>query len=158
MVTMLRILLLFLLSISIGGCTLRPGATVMQSLPEPVEIQVVSSIGQMRLNPEDERFATAVAELPAVLNSIHTQARTFFSPERFAEEIEPISYIHLRYAEDVEFVGQGVRWQASELAIAAPNNEMMLLARASDTEDWSVYLPDDSTALQNFVALLIQQQ
>jgi hypothetical protein len=155
--TFSRILTLVLSGLMIVGCVRLPVEPGSPRLPEPVEIHLVIPENRQVLAPGDEEFARLVVDLPAVLNSITTQARTFFSPERFAEEVEPIQHIYLRFAEDVEFAGQGIGWRASELVIAEPGGEIMLLARASDANDWSVYLPDDPTALQDFMTELAQQ-
>jgi hypothetical protein len=154
-ITFSRILTLVLSGLMIAGCVRLPVEPVSPRLPEPVEIHLVTPESRQVLARGDEGFAPVVADLPVVLNSIATQARTLFSPERFTEEVELISHIYLRFEDDSEFAGQGIRWRASELVIAAPGGEFMLLARASDADDWSVYLPDDPTILQDFMSELV---
>jgi hypothetical protein len=155
MATPRHLLLFFIVTLTLTGCVGLPARPAPPRLPEPVEIHLVTPESRQVLARGDEEFAPLVADLPVVLNSINTQARTLFSPERFAEEVELISHIYLRFEDDSEFAGQGIRWRASELVIAAPGGEFMLLARASDADDWSVYLPDDPTILQDFMSELV---
>lgn len=150
-----------LLSLILSGCAAMPmgesaTATVPQeqSASEPVEIRIVEGEQQQTLLPTDDEFAAAVSALQPVLESIHDQARTFFSPDRFAQEIEPIAHVYVRFEDEKKFSGQEIEWIASELIIAQPNGEAMLLARTPNTVDWSVYLPADPTTIEEFLNAL----
>lgn len=136
-----------------GGGPAATGAEI-DPLPEPVEIRIVDGDRQQTLIPGDEGFASTVRALRPVVDSIHDQARTFFAPDRFTAEIEPIPHVYVRFEEEEKFTGQGIQWIAAELLIAQPNDEAMLLARAINTVDWSVYLPDDPTQIKEFLDAL----
>jgi hypothetical protein len=152
---------IFLFGLILAGCGVMPtgvGPTAtapqVQTIPQAVEIQIVDGDGRQTLVPADEEFASAAAALHPVLGSIHDQARTFFSPDRFAEEIEPIAHVYLRFDEEEKFTGQEIDWIAAELIIAQPAGEAMLLARATNIVDWSVYLPADPAAIEAFLNAL----
>lgn len=151
-----RTLVILLLSLIIAGCIGMPTATVSQDQPppEPVEIRVVQGDRHQTLVPEDEEFGAAVAALRPVLANIDNQARTFFAPDRFAEEIEPIAYVYVRFEDDEKFSGQDISWFASELIVARPADEAMLLARTTNVVDWSVYLPADPAIFEEFLNTL----
>jgi hypothetical protein len=149
-----RTLVILLLSLMVTGCIGAPTATVPQEQPppEPVEIRIVQGDQQQQtLLPADEEFGATVAALRPVLANIDNQARTFFSPDRFAEEIEPIDYVYLRFEDDERFSGQDISWFASELIVARPADEAMLLARTTNVVDWSVYLPADPATIEEFL-------
>jgi hypothetical protein len=154
-----RTLVILLLSLMVTGCVGMPTATVPQDPPppEPVEIRIVQGDQQQTLVPADEEFGAAVAALRPVLANINNQARTFFSPDRFAEEIEPIAHVYVRFEDDERFSGQDISWFASELIVAQPADEALLLARTTNVVDWSVYLPADPSLVEEFLRALIQR-
>jgi hypothetical protein len=127
-----------------------------ESLPEPVEIRIVDGERQQTLVPEDAEFAPAVAALRPVLANIDNQARTFFSPDRFSEEVEPVAHVYVRFEDDERFSGQEISWIASELIIAQVADEALLLARPTNTVDWSVYLPAAPATVEAFLNALTQ--
>lgn len=148
-------LLLILLSLATASCAMLPGGTGPQALPTPIEVQIATVDDIATFGPEDEPFQRAVAALPDLVAAIDSQARTTFTPQRFTLEIEPDEHVYLRFAEDVSFTGQDVTWTASELVFAAPGGEAMLLARAANIEDWSVYLPADPSTITEFLDTMI---
>lgn len=154
MSTLRRALPLLLIWLATTACIAVPTATPSEpALPEPapVEIAIVSPGSHQTLTPEDARFAQIARDFAPLLDTITAQARTYFPPDRFAAEVQPLPHLLLRYAEDTDFSGQGIEWRASELIVVALSGEIMLLARAADSEDWSVYLPDDPASLQAFL-------
>ncbi|MBX2997163.1 MAG: hypothetical protein KF893_01540 [Caldilineaceae bacterium] len=152
-----RRLVMLLLSLIITGCIGIPTATVPQEqlLPEPVEIRIIQGEQQQTLVPADEEFGAVVAALRPVLANIDNQARTFFSPDRFAEEIEPIAYVYIRFDDDEKFSGQEISWFASELIVTQVADEALLLARTINVVDWAVYLPADPATVEGFLSALI---
>jgi hypothetical protein len=146
------ICLLLFLGLGLAACSVLPGGSEnQQRLPTPIEIQVATTSDIETLASTDERFQTIVEALPDLVGSVNTQARTLFTPQRFAQEVEPIEHVYLRFAEDVRFTGQDVSWTAYELVVASPGGEPMVLARAANIEDWSVYLPADPARVSGFL-------
>jgi hypothetical protein len=148
-----RHILKLLISLALVACApVQPLPTpVPPDAPRPDEIRIIDGDNEEVLQPGEPRFAEAESQLIYLIASINAQARTLFTPERFEQEISRSQYLHIIYAETVEFRGKGITWRAAELVVAAPGGEPMLLTRATQAEDWSVYLPDDPAAFQELM-------
>jgi hypothetical protein len=95
--------------------------------------------------------------LALVIVQIDSQARTFFDPARFEDEVAPGGYVHIRYAEAHEFAGRGISWRAVELVASVVGGEAMLLTRDARSQDWSVYLPASQGAMDDFLDVVSAQ-
>ncbi len=118
----------------------------------PHSIQVWDGITVQRYEPGDEGFERLNDAWQMLRAAVGSRARTFFSPERFREEVVPYRYVRIEYPRVVSFQGANFQFEAAHVVVVVMAGELLVLGQKKEGEDWSVYLPTNNTVVEQFIA------
>ncbi|RME63797.1 MAG: hypothetical protein D6790_04170 [Caldilineae bacterium] len=151
-------IMLILAALFAAACTVTPPATAPPAAtggqvgPVPAQIQVWDGAAMRTYAPGEAPFAPLSTALTELLGQVGERARTFYTPQRFREEITARPYVLAEYDAQVTVTGKGLSFPARSLVVTLVDEELLLLAQAEPDGDWSVYLPSEPDATSRFIA------
>jgi hypothetical protein len=84
------------------------------------------------------------------------QARTFYTPARFATEIAPLPHVTIEYDPAATFSLAGEDIDVQQLVFAVVEGEAQLLVQSPGSADWSVFLVNEQAAARFRSALAVE--
>ncbi|RME52505.1 MAG: hypothetical protein D6790_18620 [Caldilineae bacterium] len=154
--------MLVLAALFVAACTVTPLATAPPAAtggqvgPMPAQIQVWDGAAMRTYAPGEAPFPPLSTALVDLLGQVGDRARTFYTPQRFREEIAVRPYVLAEYGAQVTVTGKGLSFPARSLVVTLVDEELLVLAQTEPDGDWSVYLPTEPDAASRFTAAVRQ--
>lgn len=154
MTKMTKIVIWLIMLLIVGlltGCTSSP--------PAQEEVQLESLLifdGETMhtLKPADAAYAPVAEGLDNLIAGIDVQARTFYTAERFDEELAFLPRLEATYDRDITLMGEV---NASHFVVVIPDGDMLILTQKEGETTWGVYLNNDTARFEALIETLKSQ-